>query len=155
LIHFGSLVGTRTAKLDEKLEDLVSVLRSQAIPKSPAETSPDTSRDASLAGHNGSAPSNNLLSTAAHVPAITTPITASPMPRGGVAFSPLTPAATVLDSTTALSSLSGSSSRNEILDHVAGDHLEVFCTCMLNFFPFVYVPPSSTAKDLRHERPFF
>jgi hypothetical protein len=147
-------VETRTALLEEKLEDLVSVLRSQAIPKSPAEAVPYPSKNASPAGHNGSAPSNNLLSAAAHVPAITVPMTASPMPRGGVAFSSLTPAATAFDSTTTLSPVSSSSSRNEILDHAAEEHLEIFRACMLNFFPFVYIPPSSTAKDLRHERPF-
>jgi hypothetical protein len=99
-------VGTRNALLEEKLEDLVSVLRSQAIPKSSVDTAPDSdpSRDALITGHTGGSLSSNLLSAAAHV---------------------------------------------------ADEHLEVFRTCMLNFFPFVYIPPSSTAKDLRHERPFF
>ncbi|OTB18715.1 hypothetical protein K445DRAFT_314574 [Daldinia sp. EC12] len=152
----------RTAHLEEKLDDLVSILRAQAAVNPPAvgtsyrpasngelpsgSASVDANTSAGpleLDPSIGVVPNGNDLAAAGHTLPMPSPVVdTSYCDRYAAATSYPTPPSVA-------SSHDGGLSPAE-----AEDTLRVFRDQFLPFFPFVYIPPDTTAAQLQRAKPF-
>ncbi|KAL4772925.1 hypothetical protein BDW60DRAFT_222131 [Aspergillus nidulans var. acristatus] len=139
---------SKAARLEEKLEDLVSLLRAGVQP-------PGANPVNLLLGQFGQPQDmslNNALSPpdsldAALGNSARSVYTAPPNPAT------LTPDMSTPETSGQLSTVSFSTSL-EPTALQAEEYLTLFHTQLLPYFPCVYIPPGTTAQQLRHERPF-
>lgn len=132
----------RATQLEEKLDDLVTLLRAQAVAKAPQNPSTSSghvespiaiSTDDVLAGaSNISSPYASTKGSHPVTDASTIPSTAPSDPES--------PLEGLLET--------------DISDGEAEQNLATFRNTMLKFFPFVYIPPTTTSSELRRQRPF-
>ncbi|KAK0709299.1 hypothetical protein B0T26DRAFT_678741 [Lasiosphaeria miniovina] len=141
---------SRTAQLQGKLEDLVTLLRSQALPISPVVPSDTSSASASHADDN----------SPVFTPAASTSQSTSSRPEttpdgslAGSGFEP-TPHRPVLHLPGSPIHPSVPSWPHQPTDEEAEENLDKFRNTMLISMPIVYLPPSMTAKQLREQYPF-
>ncbi|RYP48093.1 hypothetical protein DL768_005946 [Monosporascus sp. mg162] len=152
----GNCTSGRTARLEEKLDDLVTLLRSQV-------SSASASAVSSVVGASGVA--------AAHAATAATPQQA-PTPestgndqhrlraRDALPFAQLVgPAASNQVAAPVCRQDPDPGRAFVVPDHLeprqsAEESLRIFRENHLRFFPFVYIPPETTADDLQRERPF-
>ncbi|PWY79527.1 hypothetical protein BO94DRAFT_588109 [Aspergillus sclerotioniger CBS 115572] len=139
----------KTTRLEDKLEDLVSLLRAGVQPGNisttmlkhlaqPSDNQKPTSNAASPLG-----PSDTSISSSRPGSVYA--------PHGNGAAS--TPEASLLDGG---SISSGTSAENEMepTGVQAEGYLTFYITQMLPFFPCMYIPPGTTSQKLRRDRPF-
>ncbi|KAI1381383.1 hypothetical protein F4677DRAFT_402845 [Hypoxylon crocopeplum] len=134
-----------STRLEEKLDDLVTLLRSQANEKqipSQAQTSqpPQESTPETTLNDRGGSP---LSTPAAQVPDIALDTTASVVhllcPAGPRASS---------------SPIPRDISAHQMPDRMAEERLDIFRRSFISTFPFVYIPATTSAAELRRQRPF-
>jgi hypothetical protein len=135
--------------LEGKLDDIVSLLRSQATVKL-LRTEPPLTKyhdtqlnldDLRLTGDSVSTPSTNVILDSS------TSFARYVLP---------TPARTATDSNVgqSSSSIDDDITIHEIPDVMANKQLDTFCRAFLPFFPFIHIPTLMTASDLRQQKPF-
>ncbi|KAJ4389579.1 hypothetical protein N0V93_007050 [Gnomoniopsis smithogilvyi] len=132
--------GSRTAHLEEKLDDLVSLIRSQANIKQPGDNDAVITQFANSASPAG--PATGPSTMASSEPS---PTTASTAPFSGEG-----------SRTEATSPENGNTSSDyyyPIADDIAEENLALFRRDMILFCPMVYIPPGMTSKELRRVRP--
>ncbi|KAI0123777.1 hypothetical protein BJ170DRAFT_598978 [Xylariales sp. AK1849] len=133
------------SRLEEKLDDLVSLLRSQAVEKpvqapqdTPQPTSKDSSTPSTLCNYDDSASTNPaqdpdiVLDTTAVVVELLRPAS----PRGS--------ASPVADDV----------SGHGISDRLAETQLATFRRAFIPMLPFVHMPASMSSSELRRQKPF-
>ncbi|KAI1464472.1 uncharacterized protein F4812DRAFT_442264 [Daldinia caldariorum] len=164
----------RTAHLEEKLDDLVSILRAQAVVNPPAlgtDTSYRPTSNSGLPSSSASVGSNANAATTTNAALI------GVVPNGNNLATTTTPTAAAAATTTAAShtlplpppvidAASYSAASYPTPPSVASSHdgglspaeaedtLRVFRDQFLPFFPFVYLPPDTTAAQLQLTKPF-
>ncbi len=162
------MVGSRTAQLEEKLEDLVTLLRNQA-------TTPATADDAAPNSGLGIATPSPSSHSTAYSQTVDSPeaVVATSTPENSSAVTyPSTQLS--LDAASAVTERgSAAAMLYRMFDHKPGpdpssipscpyfptpqeaeENLIIFRTNMLYFYPFMYIPPHKTAGELREEMPF-
>ncbi|KAI2617419.1 hypothetical protein GGR54DRAFT_641069 [Hypoxylon sp. NC1633] len=134
------------SRLEEKLDDLVTLLRSQSAAKQGQEqaqvfghTPKSTSEGPTLDGYGYSKSST----PAADGPDVVLDTTANVLHL-------LRPA----NSRTSLSPIPGDISVHQIPDDMAQEQLDLFRRSFLSGFPFIHIPTTTNAAELRHQRPF-
>lgn len=159
-------VGSRTAQLEEKLEDLVSLLRTQSTPVKPPAAGRSAPIPANERSHldlwaNTPAPSQSETAPAGSSdersdsnPGARTPPGGPQTPAAifGAAFSPglFNHQATV---PVPISSMIQSPWMPTTLRQ-AEEQLTLFRDRYLQCFPCIYIPPDMTSEQLREEKPF-
>ncbi|KAF3760361.1 hypothetical protein M406DRAFT_109448 [Cryphonectria parasitica EP155] len=129
---------SRTAHLEEKLDDLVSLIRLQTNIRAPGKAnSPSTRPETHGLGGPPTVPSLSSVSTPNESPA---------GPASGETYA--------TDVTSPSSTGVGFEYDCPIADDVAESNLALFRRDMVRFCPIVYLPPSLTAKELRRTHPF-
>jgi hypothetical protein len=118
---------SRTALLEEKVDNIVSQLQSQTNDgQSQQAASPHTYHDTSS--------SLNEPPTSATLPSSSTP--QSNVNVSSTAITDFLPVC-------------------KISDMMAEEHLKIFRLAFLPFFPFFHIPPTINVSDLRIQKPFF
>ncbi|KAJ9133831.1 Transcriptional regulator WAR1 [Pleurostoma richardsiae] len=139
--------GSKTAQLEEKLDDLVALLRSQAVAK------------AAQARSTASVPSGPSTSGAEgvdgeEVPPTETDISSPYTSTAGTGYARICGIPGVPSDIAPDAVQWGDLLDVDIPDYAAEQNLTVFRTYMLRYFPFVYIPTNTTASELRQARPF-
>lgn len=156
--------GSRTAHLEEKLDDLVSLIRAQANGKAPGGNDAATTNftnSASPAAQGGPAtgpstmsssePSPNTASTAPYSGGESSRTEATSSPENGTLNPEFYCTPQLLSFLTSSGLINWFS--DPIPDDVAEKNMILFRRDMLSFCPVVYIPPDMTAKELRRIRP--
>ncbi|KAI1424353.1 hypothetical protein F5Y12DRAFT_450236 [Xylaria sp. FL1777] len=156
-VSSGTSAATRAANLEQKLEDLVAILKAQTSSTPPTHASPQL--DASEP-HQQEKPAQNVRGE----PGLTTPSTvdwrSNNVPSKIVSSGPtvVTPAstscATYSTANSTPSPLPATAHDVPMSTPQAEETLAFFRRHFLNFFPFVYLPPDMTAARLQRERPY-
>lgn len=143
-----------STRLEAKLDDLVSLLRSQAVEKQTlvqahalqtatpvisTSTGPYTPSATSITA----AYNQSIISAPPRDPDVLVDMTASAV-RLVRPSSPPPPSSPILQDVLAL----------EVTERVVQEQLYYFRVAFLPMFPFVYLPPSVSASQLRHQKPF-
>ncbi|KAI0123495.1 hypothetical protein BJ170DRAFT_713751 [Xylariales sp. AK1849] len=145
----------RRAHLEEKLEDLVSLLQSQNSQKAPENSTTPTREDAVPACAEGHpwTPAGKGASKTALIPDLSQQRSTSDATGTSNPFLDrmvLTPAATSYSSPESLVP----APLDELSPTKAENILHEFRTLHTRFFPFIYIPAEITAKQFQQERPF-
>ncbi|KAI1099756.1 hypothetical protein F4804DRAFT_73532 [Jackrogersella minutella] len=130
-------------RLEEKLDDLVTLLRSQAAEKrsqSPGQSQRHTPQSMPDGTSGDYGDSMSSISTREN-PDIALDTVASVVHLLRPATPPMSP---IFDDV----------SIHQVPDRVAEEQLETFRICFLSMFPFVHIPVSTSAAELRREKPF-
>lgn len=131
---------SKTAQLQEKLDDLVTLLRSSASTRAAADTF--FAGDADAGAQQPVQPHSGGISEAS-------------VPVGGVHCAEPGPSAAFIDHAAAYASpVSVTSVYDDVSAQEAEECLELFRSHKLKWFQFVHIPASATAAQLREERPF-
>ncbi|PYI35854.1 hypothetical protein BP00DRAFT_333610 [Aspergillus indologenus CBS 114.80] len=144
----------KISRLEDKLEDLVSLLRAGVQPSNVTTTT--------MLGLLGQLPDNQNSSNSNAA----SPPNMSDVPMGGSSSGPSpvyasrntgsasTPDTSISDSGGSLSSGASSLNAMEPSGLQAEELLTFFQTQMLPYFPCMYIPPGTTSQKLRRDRPF-
>lgn len=136
-------MGSKTARIEERLNDIVSLLQK-------GKQSSITGAESESVG-NGGVPSYIDVSTPSQY-------TGSPLTstlNNYVSNMPLhTPETSGTESTTSNTSPRSVHDIHEPTPAEAEEFLTSFCATKMNYFPFVYIPASTSAQQLREEKPF-
>lgn len=141
--------GSRTAHLEEKLDDLVSLIRSQA-----GQRNPSLSAAAAALEETGVVGASSSSGSGIAAGAATAPSTSS---NGSTPASSTQPLSSDTYRTEATSPGAASPAADfdfPIADDDAEARLAVFTGQLSAFFGVVYLPPGTTAQELRRTRPF-
>jgi hypothetical protein len=168
--------GSRTAQLEQKLDDLVSILKNQTVskpfelphgkPPCPADdvgdTPPQSVSSSSAAPSEATPPHDPNAAAAAGPPVRPGSSSGDDWESVGLKFCPdvyvprefefNTPGIDDPDGPAAI--LSAMPCPGEPSGREAEQALEWFRTAMSPFLPFVYLPPGTTSQKLRAEKPF-
>ncbi|KAI0205086.1 hypothetical protein F4808DRAFT_272778 [Astrocystis sublimbata] len=132
-----SAVASKTADLEQKLEDLMAMLQA----RTPSQPNDDGS---------------TIIDTGVNASSLGVDQRSNRMPGGVVPGGPITPASTAYATCSTADSTPSPLSAQDALTSVAEaeDLLQFFRQHHLPFFPFMYMPPSTTAAELQRDRPF-
>lgn len=137
--------GSRSSRLEEKVDDLVSLLRPQAVEKQSQSTGSGTvSQFASPDLDHLLSPASSSAPPADVVIDTTT---------GFARFATPTPTSSSTNEVT-VSPLASYVSLYDIPDATAEEQLETFRQVFLPLFAFVHIPSSTSASHLRQRKPF-
>jgi hypothetical protein len=137
--------GSKASRLEEKVDDLVSLLRPQAVEKQSQSTGSGT------LSQFASSDLDHLLSPASSsVPPADIVIDTT---TGFARFATPTPAPSSIHGLT-VSPLASYVSLYDIPDATAEEQLDTFRRVFLPLFAFVHIPNSTSASNLRQQKPF-
>lgn len=145
--HTKKTPGSRTAHLEEKLDDLVSLIRSQAATKggNGVESTMSASDSVFSKLHTG-----RPLADAPSISSDSSPSTVVP---SNPHTSDMWCIDNIADNMGPASGHSGPGYGHYIPSDVAEDNLARFRHVLLRFGPVVYIPPGMTSEQLRQSRP--
>ncbi|KAI1120721.1 hypothetical protein F5Y10DRAFT_272806 [Nemania abortiva] len=147
-------IPTSSSKLEAKLDDLVSLLRSQAVEKqshgptqvlqttTPPNSTPTTDNGIPSAANVTVPYDKSIISVPPHDPDIVVDITASAV-RLTRPDSPPSTSSPILEDVLPC----------KIPDNLAEEQLCIFRNAFLPMFPFVHLPLTQSASQLRHQKP--
>lgn len=145
--HTKKTPGSRTAHLEEKLDDLVSLIRSQAAVKGAHDgVSTTSTSDAAF----GQPPTGTPLAAVASISSLSSPTTLVP---SNPHTSDMWCMNAVPGKTSPVSGCPGSEYDHYFPNDVAEDNLARFRHVSLRFGPVVYLPSTITSEQLRQTRP--
>lgn len=142
--HVEKGVGNNSGRTEEKADDIVSLLIPQLVEKQPQSTGPGTSSQFSSSDLNHLSPTSSGEPPADIVIDTTTGF--ARIVRSGLDSS-------LLNEVTP-SPMAGYVSLYDIPDATAQEQLNTFRRVFLPLFAFVHIPDSTSALQLRHQRPF-
>jgi hypothetical protein len=134
---------SRTAQLEERLDDLVTLLKSKELIPGAGDDKPPTA-----IGNTIQPTLDDLAEASASASRSNDPLSASAQQNAHLP----TPTDTSLYSTTGTSPAPTATVVDEISPTDAEEHLNYFRKKAM-YFPFIYIPPTMTAAEFRAERP--